>query len=64
MIMPLVPLRNVSMRLQWTKCIWYSHIRPQFDDVIILFGRENNVGDIFIIIIYPLHVRLNLAHFD
>ena len=41
--------------------MWYLHIRRHFNDVIFLFWCEDNMGDMLILIIYPL--RLNLLHF-
>ena len=37
------------------------NIRRHFGDIIISFWRENNMGDMLILIIYPL--RINLVYF-
>ena len=47
--------------------MWYLHIRRQFNDVIFLFWFEDTMGDMLILIIYPLDkifgaFRLKLAH--
>ena len=41
--------------------MWYLHIRRHFNDVIFFSDAKTIIGDMLILIFYPL--RLNLVHF-